>query len=195
MSAGPVVNVAVPSEGGELGIYVGDLNGDGRTDLVIATQPLRVMLQGPGRTFGNPTSCQAIARDGTLSGMSALNVGDVNKDGICRCGDKRVRCRRRLLRPKERDPSGTRDRARGMSPAGVGIGDISGDGRADIIVANRGFGSVTTIIQQAEGGLAAAWRPAEVEYPQWELTGISVGDLNGDGEPDLAVATDDLAVL
>ena len=77
----------------------------------------------------------------------------------------------------------------GYGPQSVAIGDLDGDGRSDLAVANYGFGSVrgnvSVLLQQPGGTFAPA-----VTYSSGgtQPYSVAIGDLDGDGCPDLAVA-------
>ncbi len=82
----------------------------------------------------------------------------------------------------------------GAQPQAVRIADVNGDGLGDLIVANRGPGSdgtgapgVSVLLQDAThpGSFLA---PVTYSTP-WGAIDVAVGDVNGDGKPDLVVAT------
>lgn len=86
----------------------------------------------------------------------------------------------------------------GNDPVSVAIGDLNGDGRPDIVTANAilatsgaGVSDVSVLLQDAAhpGQFLPAASYATGPNPQ----GVAIGDLDGDGKPDLAVA-DDLGV-
>lgn len=62
-------------------------------------------------------------------------------------------------------------------------GDLNGDGRPDLVVTEKGSGSVTVLMSNAKGGFAAG-----VAYPAGTLAGnVQLADLNHDGRLDLIV--------
>jgi hypothetical protein len=66
----------------------------------------------------------------------------------------------------------------------VAIVDINGDDNSDVMTINRETGQVFIFLNKGNGALSD---PASIEIGGY-LTSIAVGDLNGDGKPDLAVA-------
>jgi len=93
---------------------------------------------------------------------------------------------------------GRRDFEVGRSPQSIAIGDFNGDGVPDMAVANFGDsefpGDVSVLLGSADGTLEAARSFRAGRRPR----SIAVGDFNGDGIQDLAVAdgeSNDVSVL
>jgi len=80
----------------------------------------------------------------------------------------------------------------GTNPYGVVIGDIDGDGKPDIAVANWGSNTVSVFRNTgSSGSITTSSLAAKVDF----TTGsnpidIAIGDIDGDGKPDLALQTD-----
>ncbi len=76
--------------------------------------------------------------------------------------------------------------AAGTQPIGVAVGDFNGDGVADLAVTNHNGSTVTVLLGNGQGVFApAANSPFTVGTSPFKL---AVGDFNGDGIQDLAVA-------
>jgi hypothetical protein len=69
------------------------------------------------------------------------------------------------------------------------VGDFNRDGKPDLAVTNASSGTVTVLLGDGSGGFSAApGSPFPMgNYPNF----VAVGDLNGDGIPDLAVTCQD----
>jgi phosphodiesterase/alkaline phosphatase D-like protein len=83
----------------------------------------------------------------------------------------------------------------GVFPEGVAIGDLDGDGKLDLAVARRSANLVSVFQSTSSPGtINAGSFAAKVDFSTGtDPIGVAIGDLDGDGKPDLAVSifTDD----
>jgi hypothetical protein len=76
----------------------------------------------------------------------------------------------------------------GAGPRSVAVGDVNGDGKPDIITANSGGttpgNTVSVLLGDGRGSFSAATSYRVGSQP----IAVAVGDVNGDGKPDLVTA-------
>jgi hypothetical protein len=75
----------------------------------------------------------------------------------------------------------------------IAMGDLNSDGQPDLVAANLNMDNVSVLLQDGTGSghfLRAANYPAGTGP-----CALAIGDLNGDGKPDIAVAGYDVAIL
>jgi FG-GAP-like repeat len=136
-------------------LAIGDLNGDGKPDLVIgnwAGQPERGSGEGVTVLLGDGKGGFAVLPGSpfrTGDGPGRVAIGDVNGDGIPEIVASNYLSRSITILGQR---NGTfRQIATvpvGDHPQGVALGDLNGDGKADIVVANSHDNSISILLSK-----------------------------------------------
>lgn len=166
---------------------VGDINGDGRADLVLADtrglNPALVrLLQQADGSFTVQTTTMPTLRDVLLA--ADLN-GDGRTDLVVSDGDQAALMLQRADGTLA-DPVRVQSRARAIVAQ---IGDVNADGLTDIILLHddpatqSGF----TLVTQGSGGTWTPSNPLEwqVQVTLSQGSGLQLADFNGDGRADI----------
>ena len=191
----------LPTGSGPLQTVIADLDGDGKPDLIVGDAyggeisiyrnistngsltagsfASRVILPGITGTYDNPYSI-AVA---DLDGDSRLDIIAINADSNV------VSIYRNISSPGTLTTNSfaTRiDLSGGNTMRGLAVQDLNGDGLPEIVTANAGDNTISVYQNLSTvGNIAFATRVnfATASGPQ----GLAIGDLDGDGNPDVAV--------
>ncbi len=135
-------NVETATPGAPAGIVSGDFDGDGDQDIAI--------------TIVNPSIVSVFKNTSTIGTIS--------------------------FAPKI-------DFATGLNPEGIAAGDIDGDGKPDIVTADLNGFTVSILRNTGSAGIISFSSP--VSFPTgFAPRAVVVRDIDGDGKPDIAVATE-----
>ena len=189
-SFAPVSTYATGAGSGPYGLALGDVNGDGRPDIVSAnmlSSTVGVLLGQAGGGF----AAVSLYSTGTGSNPSCVALADVNGDGRTDIISANVNThsvgvllgQAGGFAPPIIYPTGP---VNNPSPYGLALGDVNGDGRLDIVTANTGTSAVAVLTGRAGGSFATATLYPFVlgDSPY----AVALGDINGDGRPDIVTA-------
>jgi type VII secretion-associated serine protease mycosin len=156
---------------------IGDLNADGKADLAVACRDRGMRIYYRAAAGLEPPVALAAPR------AASFRILDVNRDGrndIVSQGDDGVTL-------ATNTGSGFTTRLVSTARGPIRAGDVTGDGRADVIVLEISYNRFFVYPQNADGSFAP---PSE--YPAssngWGANGLEVADLTGDGRLDVAVS-------
>jgi Bacterial Ig-like domain (group 3)/FG-GAP-like repeat len=193
----PVVySVARCGSGYPVSLAIADVNGDRKPDVVVGYSAcVNILLGSGGGTFQPPVSYFS------FGGVNAVAVSDVNHDGKLdvvvadACSDGL--CTEGGVGVFLGNGDGTFQPAsvygsNGFIATSVQVADVNGDGNPDILVLNQALsdissatGSVGVLFGKGDG----TFQPGGTYESGDPLAySLAVGDLNGDGKPDLAIA-------
>ncbi|MDB4965768.1 MAG: repeat protein [Myxococcales bacterium] len=178
-----------PMEGNAACVRLGDLDGDGKIDIVLANYQSRVTVlhnEGGGK-FAKPVHYTV------SSGTQAVALGDFNHDGKLDVVASGFGGPTNLVSVLLNKGDGTLDAAvdyaigdNGANPYALVTGDLDGNGSVDIAVANQSAGNLGILLNKGDGTFGTATNVAAGASP----SDIAAGDVDGDGNIDLAVAND-----
>ncbi|CAF3693564.1 unnamed protein product [Rotaria sp. Silwood1] len=186
-------------------IAIGDLNGDGKPDLV-TTNYLGTTVSVIFNTTptGNATPTFSALTNFTVgSGPDAVSIGDLNGDGkpdlaVVNQTTSNVSVLFNTTPTGNATPtfSAKTDFTVGTNPNSVSIGDINGDGKPDLSVVNSGSSSISVLLNTTTTGNATPTFSAKTDFATGTNPYLAViGDLNGDGKPDLATANNTVSTI
>ncbi|MFZ0685302.1 MAG: FG-GAP-like repeat-containing protein [Terriglobales bacterium] len=179
----PTAAVAIPCPGCSAAITAGDVNHDGKPDLVVASNNssdgIFVLIGNGDGTFQSPVFYQ----QGSNSGALAVAIGQLIKsdhgDVVMGAGNGAY--------VYINNGDGTFKTPVLYGPSWINsivITDINGDKKNDLVVSSYSSSAVWTMLGNGKGGFTAGQSFATDGYPN----NIVVGDFNGDKKLDFATS-------
>jgi hypothetical protein len=198
--------VAIYDSGGigPVALAVGDLNGDGHPDVVVANYCARTFCNGGivSVLLGNGDGTFQTAVSYNTGGINpwSVAIGDLNFDGypdlvVANVCQSSTNCNNGTIAVLFGNGDGT-FRAPTIYNAGgywnfsVVIGDVNGDGIPDLVVGNYlqcitcTEGAVSVFLGDGDGTFQA---PVSYSSAGYEVYSVAMGDVNRDGRTDLVV--------
>jgi len=174
---------------GPQSVAVADVTGDGRPDIVTANMNADNVTVIARNGAGTGWETRAIAGS-TGSVPYSVAVADVTGDGQPDIVTANYSGNNATVIARNGAGTGwdapTSAGATGTTPRSVAVGDVTGDGRLDIVTANSASNDVTVIARNSAG---TGWdSPAIAGTTGSNPRGLAISDVTGDGRPDIVTA-------
>ncbi len=182
-------------------VIFGDIDGDGKQDMAVTNfGENTVSVFRNTSTSGSITSTSFSIKTDFITGANPyyLTIGDIDLDGkpdlaVSNFNGNSISVFRNISTPGIINSGSFSDKVdfvTGTNPYGIVIKDINGDRKPELIVANSASNNISVFQNNSTVGLINSGSlSGKTDFVTGTVPyGISSGDLDSDGNPDLAIA-------
>lgn len=181
------------------GVSIGDVDGDGKADLVVATFGTNKVSVFRNTSTSGAISFASKTDFSTGSNPYEVSIGDLDGDGkpdlsVANYWSGSVSVLRNTSTPGNISYAAKADFTAGLQPRSVSIGDLDGDGKADLAVMTQSSFYIHLLRNTSTPGTISFATKVDVSTGS-NSAGIGIGDLDGDGKPDLATGNQNITTV
>ena len=175
-------------------VAIGDLDGDGKPDLAVVNYSSNAVSVLRNTSTSGNVSFAAKVDFSMGGGPTSVAIGDLDGDGkpdlaVANDDNDTVSVLRNTSTSRSVAFATKVDFVTGSLPISVAIGDLDGDGKPDLAVANYSSNTVSVLRNTSTSGSVAFAAKSDFSTGTNPYI-VAIGDLDGDGKPDLAVVND-----
>ena len=175
-------------------VIIEDLNGDGKPEIIVAN-----FISSSFTVLTNTTSSGNLSFNSRIdfpinASPLSMKIGDVNLDGKPDIAFSMIDGTLSIFKNNSNNngvdfsPSINFSNGSFLSySSSITMGDINGDRKPDLVISNKGTDEVSILINSSTVNSISFESSINLNTEN-QPTGVSIGDINGDGRPDIAVA-------